>query len=156
MHGVEVCHSPYVMATGTDSDLFPPLPKMPCCVENCERCAAHFRGSSSPGSGFATAEASCCRQMWLPTKLRTILQASGEDGPAVVGGGLHQLYDSSRLGATGALCPGAQRVMLELGMGELFDQWRTCLACIGSQGILANFVEPRSYPRAPRGRPWAA
>ena len=93
MHGVEVCHSPYVMATGTDSDLFPPLPKMPCCVENCERCAAHFRGSSSPGSGFATAEASCCRQMWLPTKLRTILQASGEDGPAVVGGGLHQLYD---------------------------------------------------------------
>ena len=37
MHGVEVCHSPYVMATGTDSDLFPPLPKMPCCVENCER-----------------------------------------------------------------------------------------------------------------------
>ena len=41
MHGVEVCHSPYVMATGTDSDLFLPLPKMPCCVENCQRCAAH-------------------------------------------------------------------------------------------------------------------
>ena len=32
MHGVEVCHLPYVMATGTDSDLLPPLPKMSCCV----------------------------------------------------------------------------------------------------------------------------
>ena len=115
MHGVEVCHSPYVMATGTDSDLFPPLPKMPCCVENCERCAAHFRGSSSPGSGFATAEASCCRQMWLPTKLRTILQASGEDGPAVVGGGLHQLYDRQPTWCHRSSMPcssGAQRVTL--------------------------------------------
>ena len=36
----------------------------------------------------------------------------------------------------------------QVGMGELFDQWRTWLACIGSQGILANFVERRSYPRA--------
>ena len=52
MHGVEVCHSPYVMATGTGSDLFPPLPKMPCCVENCQCCAAHLGGFKFPWLGL--------------------------------------------------------------------------------------------------------
>ena len=51
-YGIEVCHSPYVMATGTDSDLFFPLPKMPCCVENCQRCAAHFGGFKFPWLGL--------------------------------------------------------------------------------------------------------
>ena len=44
----------------------------------------------------------------------------------------------------------------QLGRGELFDQWRTWLCSIGSRGLLAKFVEPRLYPRAPRGRPWPA
>ena len=51
-HGVESCHSPYVMATGTDSDLFPPLPKMPCCIEHCNRCAARFGGFKFPWLGL--------------------------------------------------------------------------------------------------------
>ena len=42
MHGVEVLHSPYVMALLGLTQIFsPPLPKMPCCVDDCQRCAAH-------------------------------------------------------------------------------------------------------------------
>ena len=37
MHGVEVCHSPYVMATGTGSDLFPSGPPTPAVASECTR-----------------------------------------------------------------------------------------------------------------------
>ena len=70
-HGVEVCHSPYVLATGTDSDRFAPLPKMPCCADDCKRCAAHLGGLSSLGSACGIAGVSCCLPMWRPAKLGT-------------------------------------------------------------------------------------
>ena len=52
MQGVEVLHSPYVLTTGTDSEFFPPLPKMPCCVDDCKRCAAHVGGFKFPWLGL--------------------------------------------------------------------------------------------------------
>ena len=44
----------------------------------------------------------------------------------------------------------------QLGMGELFDQWRSWLRCTGPHELLPTFLEPRLFPRAPRGRPWPA
>ena len=44
----------------------------------------------------------------------------------------------------------------QLGLGELFDQWRSWLRCTGPHELLPVFLEPRHFPRAPRGRPWVA
>ena len=44
----------------------------------------------------------------------------------------------------------------QLGLGELFDQWRSWLRCTGPHELLPVFLEPRHFPRAPRGRPWGA
>ena len=41
----------------------------------------------------------------------------------------------------------------QLGLGEFFDQWRKWLRCMGGQEILPAFIEPRLFPRAPRGDP---
>ena len=78
MHGVEVCHSPYVLATGTDSDLFPPLPKMPCCVNVCQRCTAHLGGFKFPWLGLWNSRCGSQRSLGL-------LAARGSDGPAAGG-----------------------------------------------------------------------
>ena len=44
MHAVEVGHSPFVLPTTTEVAALPPLPKMPCCKPDCQRCAAHSGG----------------------------------------------------------------------------------------------------------------
>ena len=44
----------------------------------------------------------------------------------------------------------------QLGLGELFEQWRSWLRCVGPHELLPIFLEPRHFPRAPRGRPWPA
>ena len=69
MHGVDVCHSPYVLATRTDSDLSPPCRRCPVAWTTASAAQPTLAGSSSPGSVCGTAEALCCPQMWLPTKL---------------------------------------------------------------------------------------
>ena len=52
MHGVEVCHSPMSWPRGLTQIFFPPLPKMPCCVDDCQRCTAHFGGFKFPWLGL--------------------------------------------------------------------------------------------------------
>ena len=71
MHGVDVCHSPYVLATGTDSDLFPPCRRCPVAWTTVSAAQPTLAGSSFPVSVCGIAEALCCPQMWLPTKLGT-------------------------------------------------------------------------------------
>ena len=103
MHGVEVCYSPYVLATRTDSDLFPPLPKMPCCVDNCQRCAAHFGGFKFPWLGLWNS-----RGVVLPPDVHSqrslglLLSEPGAHG-AFVGGGLRHLHFGVRRGPPRAL-----------------------------------------------------
>ena len=41
----------------------------------------------------------------------------------------------------------------QLGLGELFDQWRSWLRCMGPHELLPTFLDPRHFPRAPRARP---
>ena len=159
MHGVEVCHSPYVMADGTDSDLFPPLPKMPCCVENCQRCAAHFGGFKFPWLGLWNSRGIVLPPDMAPNeawgyfyrhqeRMDLLLVAAYTNftpAPDLVPQELYGLQLRCSAGDAG-----------QLGLGEIFDQWRTWLDSIGSRGLLVRFVEPRIYPRAPRRRPWPA
>lgn len=41
MRAVEIMHSLFVMPATSESELFPPLVKMPCCKSDCQHCAAH-------------------------------------------------------------------------------------------------------------------
>ena len=68
MHGVEVCHSPYVLATGL-IQIFPPLAED--ALLRGQLSALRSPLWRSPGSVCGTAEALCCPQMRLPTKLGT-------------------------------------------------------------------------------------
>ena len=52
MHAVEVGHSPFVLPTTTEVQVLPPLPKMPCCQPECQRCAAHSGGFKFPWLGL--------------------------------------------------------------------------------------------------------
>ena len=152
-HGVESCHSPYVMATGTDSDLFPPLPKMPCCVEHCNRCAAHFGGFKFPWLGLWNSRGVILSPDVAPNEawdyfyrhqermdLLLVAYTNFTTAPNLVPQELYGLQLRCSAGDAG-----------QLGVGEVFDQWRTWPDSIGSRGVLAKFVEPRAYPRAPRG-----
>ena len=159
MHGVEVCHSPYVLATGTDSDLFPPLPKMPCCVDECQRCAAHFGGFKFPwlglwnSRGVVLAPDVAPNEAWdyyyrHQDRMDLLLVAAYTNfkvASDVVPQELYALQLRCTAGDAG-----------QLGLGEVFDQWRTWLRCMGGRELLPAFVEPRLFPRAPRGRPWPA
>ena len=71
MHGVEVRHSPYVLASNTESELFPPLVKMPCCAGDCQL-ILEGSNSSSPGGGCGAAAESSCHEMWRRAMLGTI------------------------------------------------------------------------------------
>jgi hypothetical protein len=52
MHAVEIRHSPVVFLRTSESELFPPLVKMPCCTGGSQRCAAHLGGFKFPGLGL--------------------------------------------------------------------------------------------------------
>ena len=52
MHAVEIRHSRFVIPTTSESELFPPLVKMPCCKSECQRCAAHLGGFKFPWLGL--------------------------------------------------------------------------------------------------------
>ena len=71
MHGVEVRHSPYVLASNTESELFPLLVKMPCCAGDCQL-ILEGSNSSSPAGGCGAAAESSCHQMWRRAMLGTI------------------------------------------------------------------------------------
>ena len=118
MHGVEVCHSPYVLATGTDSDLFPPLPKMPCCVNVCQRCAAHLGGFKFLWLGLWNS-----RGVVLPPDVApndTNFKVASD----VVPQELYALQLRCTAGDAG-----------QLGLGEVFDQWRTWNRSMGGREL---------------------
>ena len=119
MHGVEVCHSPYVMATGTDSDFFSPL---------CRRCPVALMTASVAQPTLWRVQVPLARIVEQPRcraarrcgsqqSLGLLLSAPGPYGP-VAGGGLHELQGCIRHGSPGALCASmrfnsdAQRVTL--------------------------------------------
>jgi hypothetical protein len=74
MHGVEVCHSPYVESWLMAQTLtcFPRCPRCPVALRIASAAQPTLAGSSSPGLDFGVAEASFCPRMWLPTKLGAI------------------------------------------------------------------------------------
>ena len=37
----------------------------------------------------------------------------------------------------------------QLGLGELFDQWRSWLRCMGPHELLPTFLDPRHFPEHP-------
>ena len=159
MHGVEVCYSPYVLATRTDSDLFPPCRRCPVAWTTASAAPPTLAGSSSRGSVCGTAEALCCPQMCTPNEawdsyyrnqermelLLVAAYATFTSASDVVPQELYALQLRCSAGDAG-----------QLGLGEVFHQWHTWQGCMGSRGILPIFVEPRLYPSAFRGRPWPA
>ena len=52
MHAVEIRHSPVVFLRTSESELFPPLVKMPSCKRNCQRCAAQLGRFKFPWVGL--------------------------------------------------------------------------------------------------------
>ena len=138
---------------------FPALPKMPCCVENCQRCAAHFGGFKFPWLGLWNSRGIVLPPDMAPNeawgyfyrhqeRMDLLLVAAYTNftpAPDLVPQELYGLQLRCSAGDAG-----------QLGLGEIFDQWRTWLDSIGSRGLLVRFVEPRIYPRAPRRRPWPA
>ena len=159
MHGIEVLHSPYVITTGTDSELFPPLPKLPCCLDGCPRCAAHVGGFKFPWLGLwnsrgvvlpdDVAPADAWEYYYQHQEPMDLLLVSAytnfKVADDVVPQELYGLQLRCSAGDAG-----------QLGLGELFEQWRVWLRCVGPHELLPIFLEPRHFPRAPRGRPWPA
>ena len=159
MHGIEVLHSPYVLTTGTDCELFPPLPKMPCCLDGCPRCAAHVGGFKFPWLGLwnsrgvvlpdDVAPADAWEYYYQHQEPMDLLLVSAytnfKVADDVVPQELYGLQLRCSAGDAG-----------QLGLGELFEQWRVWLRCVGPHELLPIFLEPRHFPRAPRGRPWPA
>ena len=159
MHGIEVLHSPYVITTGTDSELFPPLPKVPCCLDGCPRCAAHVGGFKFPWLGLwnsrgvvlpdDVAPADAWEYYYQHQEPMDLLLVSAytnfKVADDVVPQELYGLQLRCSAGDAG-----------QLGLGELFEQWRIWLRCVGPHELLPIFLEPRHFPRAPRGRPWPA
>ena len=157
MHGVEVLHSPCVLTTGTDSELFPPLPKMPCCVDDCKRCAAHIGGFKFPWLGLWNSRGVVLPDDVAPADawdyyyqhqdpmdlLLVAAYTSFKVAADVVPQDLYGLQLRCTAGDAG-----------QLGLGEVFEQWRTWLRCMGPHELLPIFIEPRLFPRAARGRPW--
>ena len=156
MHGVDVCHSPYVLATGTDSDLFPPCRRCPVAWTTVSAAQPTLAGSSFPVSvcgiarGFVLPPDVAPNEAWdyyyQYQEMDLLLVAAYTNftsAPDVVRQELYALQLRCSAGDAG-----------QLGLGEVFDQWRTW--CAWAAEILPTFVEPRLYPRAPRGRPWPA
>ena len=100
MHGVDVCHSPYVLATGTDSDLFPP----------CRRCPVAWTtvSAAQPTLAFPWLGLWNSRGVVLPPDVHSqrslglLLSEPGAHG-AFVGGGLRHLHFGVRRGPPRAL-----------------------------------------------------
>ena len=167
MHGIEVLHSPYVITTGTDSEMFPPLPKVPCCLDGCPRCAAHVGGFKFPWLGLwnsrgvvlpdDVAPADAWEYYYQHQEPMDLLLVSAytnfKVADDVVPQELYGLQLRCSAGDAGQLPepPGG-----DPGLGELFEQWRAWLRCVGPHELLPIFLEPRHFPRAPRGRPWPA
>ena len=76
MHGIEVLHSPYVITTGTDSELFPPCRS--CLVASMTASAAQLMsvGSSSRGLACGIAGELCCPMMWRPRMLGSTITST--------------------------------------------------------------------------------
>ena len=64
MHGIEVLHSPYVITTGTDSEMFPPCRKCPAALMDVHVAQLMWVGSSSRGLSCGIAGELCCLMMW--------------------------------------------------------------------------------------------
>jgi hypothetical protein len=138
MHGVGVCHSPYVLATGTDSDLFPPLPKMPCCVNVCQRCAAHLGGFKFPWLGLWNSRGVVLPPDVAPNeawdyyyrhqdRMDLLLVAAYTNfkvASDVVPQELYALQLRCTAGDAG-----------QLGLGEVFDQWHTWNRSMGGREL---------------------
>ena len=138
MHRVEVCHSPYVLATGTDSDLFPPLPKMPCCVNVCQRCAAHLGGFKFPWLGLWNSRGVVLPPDVAPNeawdyyyrhqdRMDLLLVAAYTNfkvASDVVPQELYALQLRCTAGDAG-----------QLGLGQVFDQWRTWNRSMGGREL---------------------
>ena len=76
MHGIEVLHSPYVITTGTDSELSPPCRS--CLVASMTASAAQLMsvGSSSRGLACGIAGELCCPMMWRPRMLGSTITST--------------------------------------------------------------------------------
>ena len=159
MHAVEVGHSPFVLPTTTEIAVLPPLPKMPCCKPECPRCAAHSGGFKFPWLGLWNT-----RGVILPPDVAPdeaweyyyshnermdliLLSAHSSQVTAeeLVPQDLYALQLRCSAGDAGAL-----------GRGEFFAAWRDWALCFPDMGTLPTFMDPRLFPRAPRGRPWAS
>ena len=116
--------------------IFPPLPKMPCCVDNCQRCAAHFGGFKFPWLGLCgTAEALCCPQMCTPNEAWDYYYRNQERMDLLLVAAYTTFTSASdvvpqELYALQLKCSAGDAG--QLGLGEVFHQWRTWQSCMGS------------------------
>ena len=132
---------------------------MPCCVDDCQRCAAHFGGFKFPWLGLWNSRGVVLPPDVAPNeawdyyyrhqdRMDLLLVAACTNfkvASDVVPQELYALQLRCTAGDAG-----------QLGLGEVFDQWRTWLGCMGGRELLPVFIEPRLFPRAPRERPWPA
>ena len=159
MHAVEVGHSPFVLPTTTEVAVLPPLPKMPCCKPDCQRCAAHSGGFKFPWIGLWNTRGVVIPPDVAPSeawdyyyrhneRMDLILlsaYSSQVTAEELVPQDLYALQLRCSAGDAGAL-----------GRGEFFAAWREWALCFPDLGTLPPFMDPRLFPRAPRGRPWAS
>ena len=132
----------------------PPMSKMPCCVDDCKRCAAHVGGFKFPWLGLWNSRGVVLPDDVAPTDawdyyyqhqdpmdlLLVAAYTSFKGAADVVPQDVYGLQLRCTAGDAG-----------QLGMGEMFDQWRTWIRCVGTHELLPIFIEPRLFPRAPRG-----
>ena len=160
MHAVEIRHSPFVGPTTSESELFPPLFKMPCCAANCERCAAHLGGFKFPWLGLWSSRGIIVPPGLSPSeawkhyyahrdeKLDLLLLSAYSTGVEPAEMVPQEMYALQLRSAT--------RQAGQLGLGELFSEWSIWQRCFPSESFPPKFIDPRLFPRPSRGRPWAA
>ena len=155
MHGVEVCHSPYVMATVQTLTCSPRCPRCPVVLKTASAAQLTLAGSNSSGSDFGTAVESFCPRMWLPTKFGTISTGTRRQDGSFVGGGIHQGYGSTRLGAAAMACSSdAQQVSLGSWVGVNSSiSGSAASAAKGSWRSLLSRASTRGLPGGDPGQP---
>ena len=116
---------------------------MPCCVDDCKRCAAHIGGFKFPWLGLWNSRGVVLPDDVAPADawdyyyrhqdpmdlLLVAAYTTVKSAADVVPQDVYGLQLRCTAGDAG-----------QLGLGEVFDQWRTWLRCVGTHELLPVFI----------------
>eukprot|EP00435_Cladocopium_sp_Y103_P041583 s935_g11.t1 len=158
-NAVEVLHSPFQAHFDIEIPGLPLLCRAPCTLPNCVRCDQQLGGFKFPWLGIWNSrgvvvppgvhpDEAWRRHHENPEPMDLLLVSAYSEGVTAKDVAPQCLYELQlRI---------VDRQTGPLGMGEFLAAWRDWIMCFESRSFPAEFWDPRTFPRSPRGRPWQA